>query len=93
MWLCWHARNARCFVGTHTDKLSGRPSPSACTSKPVGGTDLEGDEDALDVVAVEERLEELVGEAQADEVLHHLLPQVVVDAVQVLLREELRQAR
>lgn len=44
------------------------------------------------MVAVPERLEELVGEAQADEVLHHLLPQVVVDAVQVLLREELRQA-
>ena len=49
------------------------------------------DLDALDVVAVPDRLEEGVGEAEEDEVLDGALPQVVVDAEDVLLRERLVQ--
>jgi hypothetical protein len=42
----------------------------------------------VDVVAVPERLEDGVGEAEDQQVLHRLLAQVVVDAVDLLLVED-----
>ena len=49
----------------------------------------DGDLDALDVVALPERLEHRVGEAEDEEVLYRLLAQVVVDPVHLGLIEEL----
>src|SRR5579883_3195625 len=49
-----------------------------------------GDRDlhVLDVAAVEERLEDGVTEAERDQVLHRLLPEVVIDPVDLALVEE-----
>ena len=52
---------------------------------------LEGDGDAGDVVAVPGGAEDHIAEAETDQVLDHLLAQVVVDPVQLVLREELLQ--
>mmetsp|Transcript_1197 Transcript_1197/g.3360 ORF Transcript_1197/g.3360 Transcript_1197/m.3360 type:complete len:441 (+) Transcript_1197:13-1335(+) len=48
---------------------------------------LEGDLDALDVVAVPDGLENGVGKPESHEVLHKLLPEVVIDAVGLVLGE------
>ena len=48
----------------------------------------DGDLDVVDVVAVPEGLEEDVAKAEDHEVLHGLLAEVVVDAVDLLLAEE-----
>ena len=48
---------------------------------------LERDLHRLDVVAVPQRLEKDVPEAQHEQILHQLLAQVVVDAVQLVLGE------
>ena len=48
-----------------------------------------GDLHVVDVVGVPDRLEELVGEAQRQQVLHGLLAEVVVDAEHRLLGEDL----
>ena len=50
-----------------------------------------GDLHLLDVVRVPERLEERVGEADRHQVLHRLLPEVVVDPVDLRLVEVLAQ--
>ena len=52
-----------------------------------------GDLDPLDVVAVPDRLEEAVGEPEVEEVLHRLLAEVVIDAEDRGLGEELVQRR
>jgi len=49
------------------------------------------DLDVLDVVAVEDRLEERVGETEVEEVLHRLFAEVVVDAEDRRLGEDLVQ--
>ena len=46
-----------------------------------------GDLHVVDVVAVPDRLEDRVGEAQHEQVLHRLFAEVVVDAVDLLLVE------
>ena len=43
------------------------------------------------MMAVPERLEDGVGEPNRREVLHHLLPQIMVDPVDLLLLQQLRQ--
>ena len=43
------------------------------------------------MMAVPERLEDGVGEPNRPEVLHHLLPQIMVDPVDLLLLQQLRQ--
>ena len=48
-----------------------------------------GDLNALDMVAIPERLEEGVREAEDEQVLHRLLAEVVVDAVDLRLVEYL----
>ena len=53
---------------------------------------LEDDLDVADVVAVPQRGEKTVGEAHDDQVLGEFFAEVVVDAVQLRLREELRDA-
>ena len=52
---------------------------------------LEGDGDAGDVVAVPGGAEDHVAEAETDQVLDHLLAQVVVDPVELVLGEEALQ--
>ena len=47
----------------------------------------DGDLDVVDVAAVPDRLVDGVGEAQGEDVLDRLLPEVVVDAVHLLLGE------
>lgn len=49
------------------------------------------DLDAVDVVAVPQRLEDAVREAQHENVLHRFLAQIVVDAVNVPLGENIAQ--
>jgi len=46
------------------------------------------DLDVIDVVAVPDRLEHAVGEAQRQQVLHRLAPEVVVDPVDPVLLED-----
>ena len=52
---------------------------------------LEGDGDAGNAVSVQGRSKDHVAKPEADEVLHHLLSQLVVNPVQLLLREKLLQ--
>ena len=52
-----------------------------------------GDLDVVDVVAVPDRLEEGVGEPQRHEVLDGLLAEVVVDAEDLRLLEDLEDLR
>ena len=47
------------------------------------------DLDVVDVVAVPDRLEEAVGEAQGEDVLRRLLAEEVVDAEDLLLAQDL----
>ena len=54
---------------------------------------LERDHDGGDVVAIPNVAEDEVPEAKGHEVLHHLLAQVVVDAVELVLPEEGGQVR
>ncbi len=49
----------------------------------LGGRDL----DVIDELPVQERLEDRVAEAEGQQVLHGLLAQVVVDAVDLMLVE------
>ena len=49
-----------------------------------------GDLDVVDVVAVPDRLEQPVGEAEREHVLDGLLAQVVVDAEDLVLVEDAR---
>jgi hypothetical protein len=52
-----------------------------------------GDLDVIDVVAVPHRLEQGVGESQRHQVLDGLLAQVVIDAEDLVLLEDLQQLR
>mmetsp|Transcript_2092 Transcript_2092/g.7665 ORF Transcript_2092/g.7665 Transcript_2092/m.7665 type:complete len:226 (+) Transcript_2092:1053-1730(+) len=54
---------------------------------------FEDDLDVRDVVSVPQRRKEAIGEAHHDEVLHKLLPEVMVDPVHLLLRKEGRDVR
>ena len=45
----------------------------------------DGDLHVVDVVAVPQRLEEAVGEAEDQDVLHRLLAEIVIDAEDLLL--------
>src|SRR3990170_142452 len=47
----------------------------------------DGDLDVIDVVAIPDRLEDAVGEAKEEDVLHRLLAQVVVDAIDLVLAQ------
>ncbi len=47
----------------------------------------DGDLHVIDVVAVPDGLEDAVGESQDQDVLHRLLPEVVVDSVDLVLLE------
>ena len=51
-----------------------------------------GDLDVVDVVAVPERLQHQVGETEYQYVLHHRLPEVVVDPIDLLFRKVTVQA-
>ena len=53
----------------------------------------DGDLHVLDVVRVPQRLEQRVGEADRHQVLHRLLPEVVVDPVDLVLVEVLGELR
>ena len=58
--------------------------PAIVDAEVLGHRDL----DRLDVLAVPDRLEERVGEAQVHDVLHRLLPEEVVDPEEPLLGED-----
>ena len=66
-------------------------SAPACLVEAAAMADAEllghGDLHVVDVAAVPDRLEDGVGEAQGEDVLDRLLPEVVVDAVHLLLGE------
>ena len=51
-----------------------------------------GDLDRVDVLATPDGLEERVGEAEVEDVLHRLLPEEVIDPIQPVLREDRGQA-
>ena len=59
--------------------------PAAFDSDRLGRRNL----DVVDVVAVPDILEDTVGEAEDEDVLHRLLAQVVVDAEDLILVEHL----
>ena len=50
---------------------------------------IDRDLDVVDMVAVPDRLEHAVGEAQHQDVLHRLLAEVVIDPVDLVLIDEL----
>ncbi len=49
----------------------------------------DGDLDMIDVVAVPDRLEDAVGEAEDEQVLHGFLAQIVIDAIDLVLLQDL----
>ena len=50
-----------------------------------------GDLHVIDVAAIPDRLEDAVGEAKGQDVLHRLLAHVMIDAIDLTLGHELRQ--
>ena len=74
-------------VGHHVAQRTGLfvKGRAALDAEGFGGGDLH----VLDVVAVPHRLEDGVGEAEDQDVLHRLLAEVVIDAIDVLLVEDL----
>ncbi len=54
---------------------------------------VDGDLHVIDVVAIPDRLEHAVGEAQHQDVLHRLLAEIVIDPVDLVLGEEFEQLR
>ena len=46
---------------------------------------VDGDLDVVDVVAIPDRLEHAVGEAQHQDVLHRLLAEIMIDPVDLVL--------
>ena len=52
---------------------------------------VDGDLDMVDVVAIPDRLEHAVGEAQHQDVLHRLLAEVMIDPVDLMLVDEFQQ--
>ena len=71
------------------DDVAGR-ADAVVVACPAAGADVlgHGDLDVVHVVRVPQRLEELVGEAQRQDVLHRLLAQVVVDPEDRVRRED-----
>ncbi len=63
------------------------PVPVVVVAAPLDADRLgDGELDVVDVVLVPQRLEDAVGEAEGEQVLHRLLAEVMVDAVDLLLR-------
>ena len=52
---------------------------------------VDGDLDVIDMVAIPDRLEDAVGKAQHQDVLHRLLAEIVIDPVDLVLGEELQE--
>jgi hypothetical protein len=77
MWFCTRSRSAP----------RRRSSRARADAEVLGGGDL----DVVDVVAVPHRLEQEVGEAEREDVLHRLLAEVVVDAEDLRLAEGSRR--
>ncbi len=50
-----------------------------------------GDLDMIDVIAIPDRLEHAVGEAEHQDVLHRLFAEIVVDAIDLVLVDDLEQ--
>ena len=63
-------------------------APRPCDAEALGHGDLH----AIDVVAVPDRLQERIGEAEIEQVLHRLLAEIVVDAEDRVLGEDRRAA-
>ena len=70
------------YVADRTRLLVERPAP--VDAEALGHRDL----DALDEVAIPDRLEERVAESKVEEVLDGLLTEIVVDAEDRLLGED-----
>ena len=77
MWLCTMSRSAPALLVV---------AGAALDADRLG----DGDLDVVDVVAVPDRLEQDVGEAEGEDVLDRFLAEVVVDAVDLPLGERLR---
>ena len=45
------------------------------------------------MVVVQNRFQERISEAEVDQILDHLLPKIVIDTVQLIFVEDLRQLR
>ena len=54
---------------------------------------VDGDLDVVDMVAVPDRLEHAVGEAQHQDVLHRFLAEIMIDPVDLVLVDQLAAAR
>ena len=52
---------------------------------------VHGDLDVIDMVAIPDRLEHAVGEAQHQDVLHRLLAEIMIDPVDLVLVHDLQQ--
>ncbi len=74
-------------VGHHVAQRAGLlvKRCAALDSEGFGG----GDFDVLDVVAIPHRLKDGVGEAEDQDVLHRLFAEIMIDAIDVLLVEDL----
>ena len=71
------------------DDVAGR-ADAVVVARPAADADVlgHGDLHVVDVVRVPDRVEQLVGEPQRQDVLHRLLAEVVVDAEHRLLGED-----
>ena len=84
----FHGRQGQQLQQVVLDDVAGR-AHAVVVAGPAAGADVlgHGDLDVVHIVGVPERLEELVGEAQCQDVLHRLLAQVVVDPEHRVRRE------
>ncbi len=74
------------------DHVAQRPGGFVKTAAMLDAHGLRGgDLHVIDVVAIPERLDDVVGKAEHHQVLHRLFAEVVVDAVNLFLRQDLLQ--
>src|SRR3546814_8717293 len=79
------------MVGHHVPQRAGGivEAPAMLDADRLGGRDL----NAMDMVAIPYRLEQAVGEAQHHDVLDRLLPEEMVDAVDLAFVGQLQDPR
>ena len=77
---------------TGADAATGAPTDDAAAQWAAMADDpdllIDGDLHMVDVIAVPDRLEHAVGEAQHQDVLHRLLAEIMIDPVDLLLVDE-----
>src|SRR5262249_18422444 len=86
-----HGEQLEQMVWHHVAQCTGPliKAPPSLDTDGLGGGDLH----VIDMIASPERLEDAIGEAQYQDVLHRLLAEEVVDSIDLVLRQHLEDLR